>query len=50
MGALAFFAGILLSLMGLGRWKETGSPYWLIGSLVLFLLVLLGSLTGRKGR
>ncbi|GAA1155344.1 hypothetical protein F4556_004894 [Kitasatospora gansuensis] len=48
MGAFAFFAGVLLSLMGLGRWQETGSPYWLIGSLVLFLLVLLGALTGKK--
>lgn len=48
MGAFAFFAGMLLSLMGMGRWHETGSPYWLIGSLLLFLLVLLGAMTGKK--
>lgn len=48
MGVYAFFAGLLLVLMGLGRWHETGSPYWLAGSLVLLLLMLVGAMTGRK--
>ncbi|MFJ1701939.1 hypothetical protein [Kitasatospora sp. NPDC088346] len=49
MGVLAFFAGLLLTVMGLGRWRETGSPYWLIGSLVLLVLVLIGALTSSGG-
>ncbi|WP_405013390.1 hypothetical protein [Kitasatospora sp. NBC_01539] len=48
MGVLAFFAGLLLTVMGFGRWRETGSPYWLIGSLVLLLFVLVGAVTGKK--
>ncbi|GAA0677909.1 hypothetical protein GCM10010193_34070 [Kitasatospora atroaurantiaca] len=50
MGALGFFAALLLSVMGMGRWKETGSPYWLIGSIALFVLTLVGALTSRGGR
>ncbi|MFB7663854.1 hypothetical protein ACFC1R_07870 [Kitasatospora sp. NPDC056138] len=51
MGALAFFAGLLLSVMGMGRWKETGSPFWLAGSIAIFLLTVIGAFTGgRKSR
>ncbi|MFI5528552.1 hypothetical protein ACIA8O_08310 [Kitasatospora sp. NPDC051853] len=50
MGSCAFLAGVLLTLMGLGRWHETGSPYWLIGSLLLFVLLLVGAATGKKAR
>ncbi len=49
MGALGFFAALLLSVMGMGRWKETGSPYWLAGSIVLFVLTLIGGLSSRRG-
>ncbi|GAA4848067.1 hypothetical protein [Kitasatospora terrestris] len=48
MGVLAFFAGLLLTVMGLGRWHETGSPWWLAGSIALLVLVLIGGLTGGK--
>jgi hypothetical protein len=48
MGVFAFFAGLLLVVMGFGRWRETGSPYWLAGSIALLVLVLVGALTGKK--
>ncbi|MDH6110454.1 UDP-N-acetylmuramyl pentapeptide phosphotransferase/UDP-N-acetylglucosamine-1-phosphate transferase [Kitasatospora sp. MAP12-15] len=48
MGVLAFFAALLAVLMGLGRWHETQSPYWLAGSLVLLLLTLIGALQSRR--
>lgn len=47
MGILAFFAALLAVVMGLGRWHETHSVYWLAGSLVLLLLTLIGALQSR---
>ncbi|MFE4972841.1 hypothetical protein ACFRAR_12085 [Kitasatospora sp. NPDC056651] len=51
MGAVAFFAGLLLFVMGLGKWQETGSEVWLYGSLGFLLLLVVVSLipTGGKG-
>ncbi|MFC8447795.1 hypothetical protein [Kitasatospora sp. NPDC057223] len=53
MGPWAFFAGLLLSVMGMGKWQETGSPFWLAGSLTLFVVVLISGLAslggGKKG-
>ncbi|MEV4557269.1 hypothetical protein AB0K51_09745 [Kitasatospora sp. NPDC049285] len=46
MGVAAFFCGLLLSVMGFGRWHETGSPWWLAGTLVLLAFVLVGGITG----
>ncbi|WP_158702140.1 hypothetical protein [Kitasatospora sp. MMS16-BH015] len=50
MGALGFFAALLVVVMGMGRWEETGSPWWLGGSIALFVLTLIGGLTSRRGR
>ncbi|MFE4515679.1 hypothetical protein ACFRMQ_15985 [Kitasatospora sp. NPDC056783] len=51
MGAVAFFAGLVLFVMGLGKWQETGSEVWLYGSLGFLLLLVVVSLipTGGKG-
>ncbi|MFD0277080.1 hypothetical protein ACFVHB_24665 [Kitasatospora sp. NPDC127111] len=49
MGAMAFFAGLLLFVMGMGKWQETGSPWWLWGSLAFLLLVVVTALTSRDG-
>ncbi|MEV7187938.1 hypothetical protein [Kitasatospora sp. NPDC093102] len=51
MGAVAFFAGLLLFVMGLGKWQETGSELWLFGSLGFLLVLVVVSLipTGGKG-
>lgn len=51
MGPWAFFAGLLLGIMGMGKWQETGSPFWLWGSAAFLLGVLtsgLLALTGKK--
>lgn len=44
MGALAFFAGLVLFVMGLGKWQETGSPFWLWGSFGFLVLLIVFSL------
>ncbi|MFG3228608.1 hypothetical protein ACGF07_28055 [Kitasatospora sp. NPDC048194] len=49
MGALAFIAGLLLFVMGMGKWQETGSPAWLWGSIGFLVLLVVFSLTGRGG-
>ncbi|MFB7474612.1 hypothetical protein [Kitasatospora sp. NPDC056184] len=51
LGTFAFFAGLLAGVMGMGKWQETGSPFWLWGS-VAFLLIVLGWGLGAafKGR
>ncbi|MFJ4186129.1 hypothetical protein [Kitasatospora sp. NPDC089509] len=49
MGALAFVAGLVLFVMGMGKWQETGTVYWLWGSLVFLLLLVVFSLVGRGG-
>ncbi|MEU3569906.1 hypothetical protein AB0E96_16000 [Kitasatospora sp. NPDC036755] len=51
MGAVAFFAGLLVFVMGLGKWQETGSDLWLYGSLAFLLVLVVFSLipTGGKG-
>ncbi len=49
MGILGFFAALLAVVMGLGRWHETGSPYWLAGSLALLVFTLVGALQSRGG-
>lgn len=46
MGIAAFFCGLLLCVMGFGRWHETGSPWWLGGTLALLALVLVGGIMG----
>ncbi|MFI9273762.1 hypothetical protein ACIGXM_24070 [Kitasatospora sp. NPDC052896] len=48
MGALGFFAALLVVVMGMGRWHETHSPYWLAGSIALLVLTLIGALTSRR--
>ncbi|MFJ3215188.1 hypothetical protein ACIPLC_04610 [Kitasatospora sp. NPDC086801] len=50
MGAVAFFAGLLLFVMGMGKWQETGSPYWLWGSVAFLVLLVVMSLVSRGGR
>lgn len=47
MGALAFIAGLLLFVMGMGKWQETDSPAWLWGSLGFLVLLVVFSLIGR---
>ncbi|MGA5822070.1 hypothetical protein ACPC54_29910 [Kitasatospora sp. NPDC094028] len=49
MGALAFFAGLLLFVMGMGKWQESGSPFWLWGSVAYLVLLVVFSLTGKGG-
>ncbi|CAM5349356.1 hypothetical protein AB0G34_27755 [Kitasatospora aureofaciens] len=49
MGALAFVAGLVLFVMGMGKWQETGTVYWLWGSLAFLALLVLFSLVGRGG-
>ncbi|MFD7906009.1 hypothetical protein ACFV4F_02900 [Kitasatospora sp. NPDC059722] len=49
MGTVAFFAGLLLFVMGMGKWQETGSPWWLGGSLAFLLLLIVAALTSRGG-
>ncbi|MER8100577.1 hypothetical protein [Kitasatospora sp. NPDC094016] len=50
MGAVAFFAGLLLFVMGMGKWQETGSPYWLWGSIAFLVLLVVMSVVSRGGR
>ncbi|WP_196951720.1 hypothetical protein [Kitasatospora sp. SUK 42] len=50
MGALAFIAGLVLFVMGMGKWQETDSPYWLWGSVGFLVLLVVFSLTGKGGR
>ncbi|MEV7926308.1 hypothetical protein [Kitasatospora sp. NPDC088779] len=50
MGAVAFFAGLLLFVMGMGKWQETGSPYWLWGSVAFLVLLVVMSVVTRGGR
>ncbi|MFD7729983.1 hypothetical protein ACFV6F_06325 [Kitasatospora phosalacinea] len=50
MGVAAFFCGLLLCVMGFGRWHETGSPWWLGGTLALLALVVVGAITGGGGK
>ncbi|MDH6705506.1 MULTISPECIES: hypothetical protein [unclassified Kitasatospora] len=50
MGAVAFFAGLLLFVMGMGKWQETGSPYWLWGSVAFLVVLVVMSLVARGGR
>ncbi|MEV7356754.1 hypothetical protein ACFV84_10835 [Kitasatospora sp. NPDC059811] len=50
MGAVAFFAGLLLFVMGMGKWQETGSPYWLWGSVAFLVLLVVMSVVSRGGR
>ncbi|MFE5585267.1 hypothetical protein [Kitasatospora sp. NPDC056531] len=47
MGALAFIAGLLLFVMGMGKWQETDSPAWLWGSIGFLVLLVVFSLIGR---
>ncbi|WP_316521327.1 hypothetical protein [Kitasatospora brasiliensis] len=49
MGAVAFFAGLLLFVMGLGKWQETGSDLWLYGSLGFLLVLVVVSLIPTGG-
>ncbi|GAA2826272.1 hypothetical protein RMN57_13760 [Kitasatospora sp. CM 4170] len=53
MGPYAFFAGLLLGVMGMGKWQETGSPFWLWGSVAFLLMVLIMGISslggGKKG-
>ncbi|MFI8457756.1 hypothetical protein [Kitasatospora sp. NPDC085464] len=50
MGAVAFFAGLLLFVMGLGKWQETGSAAWLFGSLGFLLVLVVVSLIPGNGK
>ncbi|MER7770345.1 hypothetical protein [Kitasatospora sp. NPDC096140] len=50
MGAVAFFAGLLLFVMGLGKWQETGSAAWLFGSLGFLLVLVVVSLIPENGK
>ncbi|MER7581776.1 hypothetical protein [Kitasatospora sp. NPDC097691] len=50
MGAVAFFAGLLLFVMGLGKWQESGSPAWLFGSLGFLLVLVVVSLIPANGK
>ncbi|MFJ7909964.1 hypothetical protein [Kitasatospora sp. NPDC096204] len=50
MGAVAFFAGLLLFVMGLGKWQETGSDLWLFGSLGFLLVLVVISLVPTDGK
>ncbi|MEU9075377.1 hypothetical protein ACFYUY_04070 [Kitasatospora sp. NPDC004745] len=50
MGAVAFFAGLLLFVMGMGKWQETGSPFWLWGSIAFLVLLIVMSLVARGER
>ncbi|MEV7772282.1 hypothetical protein [Kitasatospora sp. NPDC086791] len=50
MGAVAFFAGLLLFVMGLGKWQETGSQAWLFGSLAFLLVLVVVSLIPGDGK
>ncbi|MEU8919379.1 hypothetical protein AB0D10_00375 [Kitasatospora sp. NPDC048545] len=50
MGAVAFFAGLLLFVMGLGKWQETGSQVWLFGSLAFLLVLVVVSLIPGGGK
>ncbi|MBO1419525.1 hypothetical protein [Streptomyces sp. FH025] len=50
MGALAFIAGLLLFTMGMGKWQETDSPYWLWGSVGFLVLLVVFSLIGKGDR
>ncbi|MEV7941179.1 hypothetical protein AB0O82_34275 [Kitasatospora sp. NPDC088264] len=47
---MAFFAGLLLFVMGMGKWQETGSPYWLWGSVAFLVLLVVMSVVTRGGR
>ncbi|MFD0398030.1 hypothetical protein [Kitasatospora sp. NPDC127121] len=47
---MAFFAGLLLFVMGMGKWQETGSPYWLWGSVAFLVLLVVMSVVSRGGR
>ncbi|MFI6443605.1 hypothetical protein [Kitasatospora sp. NPDC050543] len=49
MGPWAFFAGLLLTVMGMGKWQESGSPFWLAGSIALFLVVMISGLASLGG-
>ncbi|MCX4749067.1 hypothetical protein OG455_26765 [Kitasatospora sp. NBC_01287] len=48
LGVLGFFAALLAVVMGMGRWHETGSPYWLGGSIALLVFTLIGALQSRR--
>ncbi|MFI2608658.1 hypothetical protein [Kitasatospora sp. NPDC018619] len=50
MGAVAFFAGLVLFVMGLGKWQETGSELWLYGSLGFLLVLVVVSLVPTPGK
>ncbi|MFD9592948.1 hypothetical protein ACFWA9_09325 [Kitasatospora sp. NPDC059973] len=49
MGPFAFFAGLLLGVMGMGKWQETGSPFWLWGSVAFLLIVLISGISAVLG-
>jgi hypothetical protein len=40
LGGCAFVAAVLLVLMGMGKWQESGSPGWLGVSIAVAVLTL----------
>jgi UDP-N-acetylmuramyl pentapeptide phosphotransferase/UDP-N-acetylglucosamine-1-phosphate transferase len=44
VGGLAFIAGVLFVLMGMGRWQEDNNPVWLSVSVIVAICTVVGGL------
>ncbi|QMU68207.1 hypothetical protein [Streptacidiphilus sp. P02-A3a] len=52
MGGIAFVAGVLFVLMGMGHWQEDRSPVWLTLSIIVAVFTVGGGLAGlfKRGK
>jgi UDP-N-acetylmuramyl pentapeptide phosphotransferase/UDP-N-acetylglucosamine-1-phosphate transferase len=44
VGGLAFVAGVLFVLMGMGHWQEDNNPGWLAASIIVAVCTVIGGL------
>ncbi|MBC3842278.1 hypothetical protein GXW82_25055 [Streptacidiphilus sp. 4-A2] len=44
MGGVAFVAGVLFVLMGMGHWQEDRNPVWLAVSIIVAIFTVGGGL------
>jgi hypothetical protein len=42
VGGIAFIAGVIFVLMGMGHWQDTGNPGWLTAAIIVALFTLIG--------
>ncbi|WP_157597258.1 hypothetical protein [Streptacidiphilus rugosus] len=44
MKGIAFIAGVLFVLMGMGHWQQDQNPGWLAASIIVALFTVIGGL------